>query len=124
MSRAVGVKKPQRGHFAKKCNAIGIVGRTSQGYPIATLDKALKCVEDESGSKAVMSGDRVVSDLVLPQIYGASLCGKRSFGFFWMHGTVCVYAQPLRNGMSQGGMGRTASSSSSFWRKSQWSSGS
>ena len=28
-----------------------------------------------------------------------------------MRGIVCVYAQPLRSGMSQGGMGRTASSS-------------
>ena len=43
------------------------------------------------------------------------LCGKRSLGLFWMHGTVCVYAQPLRNGMSQGDTGRMASSSSSFF---------
>ena len=37
--------------------------------------------------------------------------------------TVCVYARPPRNGMSQGDMGRTASSSSSFWKRSQWFSG-
>ena len=32
--------------------------------------------------------------------------GKRSLGLFWMLGTVCVYAQPGRNGMSQGDTGR------------------
>ena len=41
-----------------------------------------------------------------------------------MHGTLCVYAQPLHNGMSQGDTGRAASCSSLFfWRKSRWSSG-
>ena len=34
-----------------------------------------------------------------------------------MLGTVCVCAQPPRNGMSQGGTGRTASSSSSFLKE-------
>ena len=34
-----------------------------------------------------------------------------------MHGTVCVCAQPLRNGMSQGDTGRMASSSFSFLKK-------
>ena len=35
-----------------------------------------------------------------------------------MHGTVCVYAQPLRSGMSQGDdTGRTASSSSFLLKK-------
>ena len=33
-----------------------------------------------------------------------------------MRGIVCVYAQPLRRGMSQGDLSRTASSSS-FWKK-------
>ena len=40
-----------------------------------------------------------------------------------MLGTVCVYAQPPRNGMSQGDTGRLASSSSSSWKRSRWSSG-
>ena len=38
-----------------------------------------------------------------------------------MLGTVCVYAQPLRNGMSQRHTGRVARSSSSFWKRNQWS---
>ena len=54
--------------------------------------------------------DREVSDLMLP---------------LWEEvGKVCVYAQSLSSGTSQGGTGRMVSSSSSFRRKSGWSSGS
>ena len=52
-----------------------------------------------------MACDREVSDLMRP-------LWEEVLGLFWMLGTVCVYAQPLRSGTSQGGTGRVASSSS------------
>ena len=44
------------------------------------------------GSKAAMTCDRVVSDLLLP--LWEEVCG-----FFWMLGIMCLYAQPLRSGI-------------------------
>ena len=49
-----------------------------------------------------------------PRLMGQTFVGERSYGLFWMHGIVCVNAQLLRSGTSQGGTGRMASSSSSF----------
>ena len=69
------------------------------------LDKALKCVEDQcwlealwkQGSNGMRSGG-VGSD--------ATVVGRGLVAFFWVLGIVCVYAKPLRSGMSQGGTGR------------------
>ena len=107
-------------------NATGVVGRAPQGSnfcPGQSVEVRGKSVLRPLlgggcwyGRKVAMTGDRggFRSDCYR--------CGKRSFGFFWMLGTVCVYSQPPRNGMPQGGTGRMVSSSSSFRRKSQRSS--
>ena len=46
------------------------------------------------GSKVAMTGDRVVSGLTLPLL--------EEVLWPFLDGTVCVYALPLRNGMSYG----------------------
>ena len=147
MSRAVGAKKPQEAQRAKALWAMKAAkDRGDKFYdparkdnmlrtnktrlevweehlkdPIVALDKGpkvcgksvlkLELARGFCGSKVAMIGDSFRSD--------STFCGKRSFGLFWMHETVCVYAQPLRSGTSQGGTGRVASSSSSLRRKSQ-----
>ena len=57
-----------------------------------------------------MARDREVSDLMLP-------LWEEVLWLFLDVGIVCVFAQPLSSGTSQGGTGRTASSSSSCWRE-------
>ena len=108
----------------KKCDAIGVVGRAPQRpnccagqspkvrWKISTEAGSRLC-----GSKAAMACVRsggVRSDAIF--------VGRGPLAFSGCMETVCVCAQPLRSGMCQGDTGRMASSSSSFWRRSQWSS--
>ena len=86
------------------------LGRSPKVRGRSVLKLARACA-----SRAATACDRVVSDLMLPLLEEV----------LWAYcGIVCACAQPLRSGMFQGDTGRMASSSSSFWRKSRWSSGS
>ena len=116
MRRAVGVKKPQEAQKAEALWAMKAAkDRNEEFYDPAREEDIsrrnttlLELWEEHlKESKAAKTSDWVVSDLMLP-------LWERSCGLFWMLGTLCVCAQPPRNGMSQGDTGRTAGSSSSF----------
>ena len=144
MSRAVAVKKPHEAQKAKalwKMKAAKDAGeennRSHAGRnktrvvlwedhlkdPIVTLDKALKCVE-----KSVLEGvgpsawwkERSCNGgrWLPPKFVGKTYIG-RAFGPTWIRWTVCVYAQRPWSGMCQESTGRTASSFSSWFRRSR-----
>ena len=141
MSKAVGVKKPQEAQKAKTlCTMKAAKDRKEKFYDLARKDnilgrnetrlelwkttskiqllRSLKCV-----GRSVLKLARSLVEVrqQWPAIEWRHIwCyrrGKRSCGLFWMRGIVCVCAHSPRNGMSQGGTGRMASSSSSFLKK-------
>ena len=94
--------------------------------PIIALAKALKCMENQCQVSLLARGfceivvsmtcGREASGMV-PELWD-TFCGKR-FGTIWTRGIVCVCAQLPRPGMSQGSMGRTASSFFFLLKKEQ-----
>ena len=90
--------------------------------PIIALDRPLKCLENLHGGWPLLEAFRGKSRVLqwptagwaqaFCKVCGRSLSG-RAFGPIWTRGIVCVSAQLLRIGTSQGSMGRTTSSFSS-----------
>ena len=96
--------------FREEINAIGVVGRTSRIQLLrwtkheSALEVGIRVGSRLCGSKAAITIDWVVCRI------GCYRCGTRSCGLFGMLETVCVCAQPPRNGMSWGNTRRAASS--------------
>ena len=140
MSGAVGVRKPQEAQKAKTLWKMKSAKDAGEEYydparediyqrkkqaKISTLGRAPRRSSCCAGQCPEVRGRSVLRLNVGSRLLWNRGCNdlrpcgftsdrKRSCGLFWMHGAVCVYAELLRSGTSQGDTGRMASSFFSF----------
>ena len=111
-----GSQRRRGRHQRKKRDKISTLGRAPQRFNCCAGQSTKVC--GRSALRPMLARGSCGIEVAMTCGRGVRVwscrCGKRSLGIFWLHGTVCVHAQPLHSGASQRGMGRMARSSFSF----------